>query len=132
MSHTMKIWEKITDGWIKDKTSIGAEQFGFRLGRSNNGCSFFPQESSWRNTEKDRKEFTYSVHRPRGRNMDWVPQQEVWRCMREKGVPEKYVKIIQDMYDRVQTHVWCSVGETEKFPVKVGLHQGSALIPLPF
>ena len=40
----------------------------------------------------------------------------------QKGVPEKYVKIIQDMYDRVQTHVWCSVGETEKFPVKVGLH----------
>ena len=53
---------------------------------------------------------------------DWVPQQEVWRCMREKGVPEKYVKIIQDMYNRVQTHVWCSVGEMEKFPVKVGLH----------
>ena len=52
--------------------------------------------------------------------------------MREKGVPEKYVKIIQDMYDRVQTHVWCSVGETEKFPVKVGLHQGSALSPYLF
>ena len=63
---------------------------------------------------------------------DQVPQQEVWRCMREKAVPEKYVKIIQDMYDRVQTHVQCSVGETEKFPVKVGLHQGSALSPLPF
>ena len=52
--------------------------------------------------------------------------------MREKGVPEKYVKIIQDMYDRVQTHVWCSVGETERFPVKVGLHQGSALSPYLF
>ena len=28
---------------------------------------------------------------------------------------------------RVQTNVQCSVGETEKFPVKAGLHQGSAL-----
>ena len=52
--------------------------------------------------------------------------------MREKGVSEKYVKIIQDIYNRVQTHVWCSVGETEKFPVKVGLHQGSALSPYLF
>ena len=34
MSHTMKIWEKIIDGWIRDETSIGAEQFGFMLGRS--------------------------------------------------------------------------------------------------
>ena len=47
-------------------------------------------------------------------------------------MPEKYVKIIQDMYDRVQTHLRCSVGETEKFPVKVGLHQGSALSPYLF
>ena len=52
--------------------------------------------------------------------------------MREKGVPEKYVKIIQDMCNRVQTHVQCSVGEMEKFPVKVGLHQGSALSPYLF
>ena len=52
--------------------------------------------------------------------------------MREKGVPEKYVKIIEDMYDRVQTHVRCSVGKKEKFPIKVGLHQGSALSPYLF
>ena len=52
--------------------------------------------------------------------------------MSEKGVPEKYVKIIQDMYNRIQTHVQCSVGEMEKFPVKVGLHQGPALSPYLF
>ena len=34
MSHIMKIWEKIIDGWIRDETSIGAGQFGFMLGRS--------------------------------------------------------------------------------------------------
>ena len=44
----------------------------------------------------------------------------------------KVCEIIQDMYDRVQTYVWCSVGETEKFPVKVGLHQGTALSPYLF
>ena len=34
MSHTMKIWEKIIDGWIRNKMCIGAEQFGFMPGRS--------------------------------------------------------------------------------------------------
>ena len=27
---------------------------------------------------------------------DKVPRQEVWRCMREKGVPEKCVSIVQE------------------------------------
>ena len=28
---------------------------------------------------------------------DRVPREEIWRCMRERNVPEKYVKLIQDM-----------------------------------
>ena len=63
---------------------------------------------------------------------DRVPRQEVWRCMREKGVPEKYVRLVQDMYTDVKTLVRSSVGDTEKFTVKVGLHQGSALSPYLF
>ena len=44
---------------------------------------------------------------------DRVPRQEVWRCTREKGVPEKYVMIIQDMYEGVRTRVKRSVGLTD-------------------
>ena len=58
---------------------------------------------------------------------DRVPHQEVWRCMREKEVPEKYVRIIQDMYERTEANVKSSVGLFKSFPVNVGLHQGSAL-----
>ena len=48
-------------------------------------------------------------------------------CMRKSGLAEKYVRIVQDMYDDSTTAVRCAVGETEGFDVKVGLHQGSAL-----
>ena len=39
-----------------------------------------------------------------------VPRQKVWRCMREKGVPEKYVMIVQYMYEGARTRVKSSVG----------------------
>ena len=63
---------------------------------------------------------------------DRVPRQEVWRCMREKGVPEKYIMIVQDMYEGARTRVKSSVGLTDMIPVGVGLHQGSSLSPYLF
>ena len=39
--------------------------------------------------------------------------------MKEKGVPEKCVRIVQDMYERV---IKSSVGLADKIPVSVGLH----------
>ncbi|XP_008477651.1 uncharacterized protein LOC103514534 [Diaphorina citri] len=63
---------------------------------------------------------------------DRVPHEEIWRCLREKGTPEKYVRIVRDMYERATTKIGSSVGLTERIPVQVGLHQGSALSPYLF
>ena len=63
---------------------------------------------------------------------DKVQREEVWYCMRTSGLAEKYVSIVQDMYDDTTTAVRCAVGVTEGFEVKVGLHQGSALSPCLF
>ena len=61
-----------------------------------------------------------------------VPREKIWRCMRERNVPEKYVKLIQDMYRGCQTRVRSAAGESGSFNVDVGLDQGSALIPYLF
>ncbi|KAK3547776.1 hypothetical protein QTP86_029920 [Hemibagrus guttatus] len=58
---------------------------------------------------------------------DRVPREELWYCMRKSGVAEKYVRVVQDMYEMSRTVVRCAVGQTEEFKVEVGLHQGSAL-----
>ncbi|KAK3506939.1 hypothetical protein QTP70_031210 [Hemibagrus guttatus] len=63
---------------------------------------------------------------------DRVPREELWYCMRKSGVTEKYVRVVQDMYERSRTVVRCAVGQTEEFNVEVGLHQGSALSPFLF
>ena len=47
-------------------------------------------------------------------------------------VPEKNVRLIQEMYRNALTRVRSSVGETEGFEVRVGLNQGSALSPFIF
>ncbi|KAK3548866.1 hypothetical protein QTP70_021275 [Hemibagrus guttatus] len=63
---------------------------------------------------------------------DRVPREELWYCMRKSGVAEKYVRVVQDMYERSRTVVRCAVGQSEEFNVEVGLHQGSALSPFLF
>ncbi|KAK3568542.1 hypothetical protein QTP86_008756 [Hemibagrus guttatus] len=63
---------------------------------------------------------------------DRVPREELWYRMRKSGVAEKYVRVVQDMYERSRTVVRCAVGQTEEFKVEVGLHQGLALSPFLF
>ena len=57
------------------------------------------------------------------RDMVGTKEEKRWR---------KYIKVIQDMYDGCTTSVRTLIGSNERFEVKVGLHQGSALSPLVF
>ena len=44
----------------------------------------------------------------------------------------QYINLIKDMYDNVVTSVRTSDVDTDDFPIKIGLHQGSALSPYLF
>ncbi|KAK3523638.1 hypothetical protein QTP70_005838 [Hemibagrus guttatus] len=52
---------------------------------------------------------------------DRVPREELWYCMRKSGVAEKFVRVVQDMYERSRTVVRCAVGQAEEFKVEVDL-----------
>ena len=58
---------------------------------------------------------------------DRVPREELSYCMRKSGMAEKYVRLVQDMYEGSETVVRCAVGTTESFKAKVGQHLGSVL-----
>ncbi|KAK3532018.1 hypothetical protein QTP86_003491 [Hemibagrus guttatus] len=44
-----------------------------------------------------------------GKAYDRLPREELWYCMRKSGVAEKYVRVVQDMYERSRTVVRCAV-----------------------
>ena len=58
---------------------------------------------------------------------DKVPREQLWYCMRKSGIAEKYVRLVQDMYEESKTVVRYAIGTTESFKDKVELQQGSAL-----
>ena len=130
MSHTLKILERMIDGRLREEVEIGKEQLGFMKGSGTSDGIFCLRQVMEKFREKQRD--LHMVFIDLEKAYDTVPRQEIWRSLREKRVPEKYVRLIQEMYKYAVTKVRSSVGETDGFEVKVGLHQGSALSPFIF
>ena len=125
MSHTMKIWERVMDGRLRDMIEIGDEQFGFMPGRSTTDAIFALRQLMEKYREGQLN--LHCVFIDLEKAYDRVPREEVWNCLRLKGVPESYVRRVQDMYEGSSTQVRCVDGLSDAFEVTVGVHQGSAL-----
>jgi hypothetical protein len=63
---------------------------------------------------------------------DKVSRNVMWWALEKHKVPTKYITLIKDMYKDVVTCVCTFGGDTSDFPIKIGLHQGSALSPYLF
>uniref|UniRef100_A0AAR2LU20 Reverse transcriptase domain-containing protein n=1 Tax=Pygocentrus nattereri TaxID=42514 RepID=A0AAR2LU20_PYGNA len=139
MSHTMKVWERIVEarlrqfGFMPRKSTTDAI-FALRVlvekyteGQKELHCVFVDLEK-YREGQKE----LHCVFMDLEKAYDRVPREELWYCMRKSGVAEKYVRVVQDMYEDSETVVRCAVGVTNGFKVTVGLHQGSAFSPFLF
>ena len=103
MSPTMKIWERIIDRRLREETTIGDEQFGFIPGRGMTDAIFAVRQLMEKHHEKQKG--LHMVFIDLEKAYDRVPRQEIWRRMRDKRVPEKYVMILQDVYEGARTRV---------------------------
>ncbi|KAK3570575.1 hypothetical protein QTP86_022521 [Hemibagrus guttatus] len=130
MSHTMKVWERVVEARLRKVVDICEQQYGFMPRKSTTDAIFALRILMEKYRDGQRE--LHCVFVDLEKAYDRVPREELWYCMRKSGVAEKYVRVVQDMYERSRTVVRCAVGQTEEFKVKVGLHQGSALSPFLF
>ncbi|KAK3508104.1 hypothetical protein QTP70_014279 [Hemibagrus guttatus] len=130
MSHTMKVWERVVEARLRKVVEICEQQYGFMPRKSTTDAIFALRILMEKYRDGQRE--LHCVFVDLEKAYDRVPREELWYCMRKSGVAEKYVRVVQDMYERSRTVVRCAVGETEEFNVEVGLHQGSALSPCLF
>nr|XP_027215958.1 uncharacterized protein LOC113808684 [Penaeus vannamei] len=110
---------------IEAETVINENQFGFVKGRQTSDAIFALRQAMENYREKQKGLHMALIELEKA--YDCVPRSEVWRRMREKGVSEKYVILVQDMYRDVTSQISSCVGITDEFNIKVGLHQGSTL-----
>ena len=110
--------------------SISEEQFGFVKGKSKTDAIFALRQLQERYREG--QQYLHCVFIDLEKAYDRVPMEELYWCMRDNGVPEKYIRLVKDRYHQCETVVRCAAGTSEPVAVEVGIHQGSAFSPSMF
>ena len=126
----MKLWERVIEHRLRGTTRISMNQFGFMPGRSTIEAIFLIRQVMERFREQ--KKDLHMVFIDLEKAYDKIPRNVMWWALDKHKVPTKYVTLIKDMYHNAVTSVRTNDGNTDYFPIKIGLHQGSALSPYLF
>jgi hypothetical protein len=130
LSHTMKLYEKMLDRRWRECIVLNESQFGFVP-----ACSTAEPIFALRMLFERHYEFGNTVvaaFLDMEKAYDRTPRGQIWRSLRDRAVPERYIDLIRDTYEGTTAVVRTSCGTTDEIPIQVGVHQGSALSPLLF
>ena len=128
MDQVLKLLERVLDSFIREIVEMDYIQFGF-LGRGTTDAIFIIhqlQEEKYIAANKP----LYFAFVDLEKAFDHVPRNFLW-ALKNYGVKEWAVRVIQCMYTDVRSRVRVNGQYTEEFGVGVRVHQGSAQ-PLAF
>ena len=130
MCHSMKLYERVHANRLRNIVSISDKQFGFVKGKSTTDSIFALRQlqERYREGQEDLHYVFIDLEKAYYR----VQREELYWCMRDNGVSEKYIRLVKEMYHQCETVVRCAAGTSEPFAVEVGLLQGSAFSPFLF
>ena len=115
---------------IRERIFIDGMQFGFTPGRGTTDAIFILRQMQEKYAGRNRE--LYFVFVDLEKAFDRVPREVVWWALRRLEVEEWLVRVVMAMYDGAFAQVRVGGELSDEFPVRVGVHQGSALSPLLF
>ena len=131
MCHSMKLYEIVHENRLRNIVSIREEQVGFMKGKSTTADAIFALRHL-QERYREGQQYLHCVFIDLEKAYDRVPREELYGCMRDKGMSEKYIRLVNDMDHQCETVVRGAAGTSEPFALEVGLLQGSAFSPFLF
>ena len=130
LEHGMEVIERIFEGRLKKSVKLDEMQMGIAPGKGTTDAVFSVRQMIEKYEATGKKLYWMFVDLEKV--FDQVPRKVIWWALSRKGVVEKEIRAITEIYNCVETAVRMEDRRSEWFKVKVGVHQGSVLSPLLF
>ena len=116
--------------WAEQNGLVEDEQNGFRKGRS---CQdHLTSITNIIDTRRQYNQSTFVAFVDFRKAYDHIDRLRLWARLRQLGMPQKFLSVLQSLYSNVECSVRINGVCTEWFPVKIGLKQGCILSPVLF
>ena len=96
LSHAFKMWERVVDRRMRQCTNIHESQCGCMPGRSTTDAIFILKQTIEKHREGQKNIRITFIDLEKA--YDSIPTEEIWRSSRDRHMPEKYIRLVQDTY----------------------------------
>ena len=108
MEHSMKVWEKILEGRLREIVEIDENQFGFQQGKSTVDAIFVMRQLHERGIEGEKELFHIFVGFKKAFNR--MPREAIVWALRRQNVPERLTTLVMAVYVNSRSMVKTLVG----------------------